>query len=99
MCLLSAELRSPTHSRTVLGMNHAPRVSPVFVEPMLSLAVPNLPEGPEWTYELKFDGFRVVGQFEIRRHSAMRLNALCAIILTWRTAHENARVIRLLWQN
>jgi ATP-dependent DNA ligase len=61
MCLLSAELRSPTRGLTVLGMNHAPRVSPVFVEPMLSLAVAKLPEGPEWRYELKFDGYRSLG--------------------------------------
>ncbi len=32
-----------------------------FVEPMLSLAVAKLPEGPEWTYELKFDGYRALG--------------------------------------
>lgn len=28
---------------------------------MLSLAVAKLPEGPEWTYELKFDGYRALG--------------------------------------
>jgi ATP-dependent DNA ligase len=32
-----------------------------FVEPMLSLAVAKLPEGPAWSYELKFDGYRVLG--------------------------------------
>ena len=32
-----------------------------FVEPMLSLAVAKLPEGPEWTFELKFDGYRTLG--------------------------------------
>jgi len=30
-----------------------------FVEPMQCLGVPTLPEGPEWTYEIKLDGFRL----------------------------------------
>jgi hypothetical protein len=36
-------------------------ISPVnarFFEPMLCLAVPKLPEGPEWQLELKLDGYR-----------------------------------------
>ena len=33
-----------------------------FVEPMLALAVTTLPEGPAWSYELKFDGYRVSGR-------------------------------------
>jgi bifunctional non-homologous end joining protein LigD len=32
-----------------------------FVAPMLALAVTKLPEGPAWTYELKFDGYRAIG--------------------------------------
>jgi DNA ligase D-like protein (predicted ligase) len=32
-----------------------------FVEPMLSLPVAKLPEGPVWSYELKFDGYRALG--------------------------------------
>jgi DNA ligase D-like protein (predicted ligase) len=32
-----------------------------FVEPMLALAVTKLPEGPTWSYELKFDGYRALG--------------------------------------
>ncbi|MFZ0680813.1 non-homologous end-joining DNA ligase [Candidatus Binatus sp.] len=28
---------------------------------MLSLAVAKLPEGPQWTYEVKFDGYRALG--------------------------------------
>ena len=32
-----------------------------FVEPMLALAVTKLPEGPTWSYELKFDGYRAIG--------------------------------------
>jgi len=32
-----------------------------FIEPMLNLAVAKLPEGAPWAYELKFDGYRVIG--------------------------------------
>jgi DNA ligase D-like protein (predicted ligase) len=32
-----------------------------FVEPMLCLAVAKLPEGDEWQYELKLDGYRALG--------------------------------------
>ena len=30
-----------------------------FIESMECLAVPTLPEGPEWSYEIKLDGFRL----------------------------------------
>jgi bifunctional non-homologous end joining protein LigD len=29
-----------------------------FVEPMYALAVQNIPDGKEWLYEVKFDGYR-----------------------------------------
>jgi len=32
-----------------------------FFKPMLCLAVPKLPEGPDWQYELKLDGYRGIG--------------------------------------
>ena len=32
-----------------------------FVAPMLSQPVAKLPEGPAWSYELKFDGYRALG--------------------------------------
>jgi bifunctional non-homologous end joining protein LigD len=31
-----------------------------FIEPMLCLAVPKLPEGPAWQYEVKLDGYRAI---------------------------------------
>src|SRR5216683_7944785 len=31
-----------------------------FVEPMACLAVADVPAGPEWEYELKFDGYRAI---------------------------------------
>src|SRR4029453_14781088 len=36
------------------------RSSPAFVAPMAARFVRNLPEGAEWTYEQKFDGFRAL---------------------------------------
>jgi ATP-dependent DNA ligase len=32
----------------------------VFIEPMECLAVPKLPDSPEWVYEIKLDGYRAV---------------------------------------
>ena len=32
----------------------------VFVEPMAATQVAELPRGPEWSYEIKFDGYRVL---------------------------------------
>jgi ATP-dependent DNA ligase len=32
-----------------------------FVEAMQCLAVAKLPEGPNWEYEIKFDGYRALG--------------------------------------
>ena len=31
-----------------------------FIEPMLLQRVPSLPEGPEWSYEVKLDGYRAL---------------------------------------
>jgi len=36
------------------------RVSPAFVTPMAAQVVKRLPEGDEWTYELKFHGYRAL---------------------------------------
>ncbi len=33
---------------------------PIFRTPMAALAVDTLPEGPEWSYELKLDGYRAL---------------------------------------
>src|SRR5436309_592323 len=32
-----------------------------FIEPMECALVPKLPEGPDWTYEVKLDGYRSIG--------------------------------------
>jgi ATP-dependent DNA ligase len=38
-----------------------------FLEPMLCRAVSELPQGPAWSYELKFDGYRGLGLRSGRR--------------------------------
>jgi len=49
------------------------RTRPVFVTPMAAQVVKRLPEGDEWIYELKFDGYRALilkdhDRVEIRSH-------------------------------
>jgi hypothetical protein len=39
----------PSHSRPL-----------IFVDPMAATQVAELPRGPEWTYEIKLDGYRVL---------------------------------------
>ena len=46
----------PRAKATEANRRFAAEVS--FVEPMYALAVKNLPEGKEWSYEVKFDGYR-----------------------------------------
>jgi ATP-dependent DNA ligase len=36
-----------------------PRQAAGFIETMDCLPVTRLPEGPEWTYEIKLDGYRL----------------------------------------
>src|SRR5688572_17305437 len=36
------------------------RVRPAFVPPMTATVVQQLPEGPEWIYEVKLDGYRAM---------------------------------------
>jgi bifunctional non-homologous end joining protein LigD len=35
-----------------------PPAKPRFIEPMYALAIKNLPDGKDWVYEVKFDGYR-----------------------------------------
>ena len=44
-----------------------PKQAAGFIETMDCLAVPKLPDGPEWTYEIKLDGYRL----EVVRTSRM----------------------------
>jgi len=44
--------------RTKLG--DQPRRKGAFIEPMQCLSVAKLPSGPEWTWEIKLDGYRAL---------------------------------------
>ncbi len=51
-----------------------------FVEPMLLLRTDRLPEGPEWTYEIKLDGYRALafkkaGKVHLRSRNDNDFNA------------------------
>ena len=39
-----------------------PPAKPFSFEPVLCVAAERPPEGPEWRYELKLDGFRAIGR-------------------------------------
>ena len=41
-------------------LNSLPVCSAIFREPMECLAVPTLPTGPDWLFEIKFDGYRAI---------------------------------------
>jgi DNA ligase D-like protein (predicted ligase) len=38
-----------------------PKTKAAFIEPMECLAVSKLPDGPQWLYEIKLDGYRALG--------------------------------------
>ena len=47
-------------NRTERTLNSLPLCSATFREPMECLAVPTLPTGPDWVFEVKFDGYRAI---------------------------------------
>ena len=51
--------RSSGSVSKVLPAKQSEVSEPRFVPPMLASLVPNLPEGPEWEYELKLNGYRL----------------------------------------
>jgi bifunctional non-homologous end joining protein LigD len=43
-----------------IDIRRLPKAKPRFIEPMKALLVKELPRGPEWIYEIKFDGVRAL---------------------------------------
>jgi hypothetical protein len=43
------------------GLDSLPKRDAAFVQPMECLAVRRLPDGVDWAYEIKLDGYRAVG--------------------------------------
>jgi len=53
--------KKPNGQRPVRLLRAAPtRKSPAFITPMAAQVVKKLPEGADWVYELKFDGYRAL---------------------------------------
>lgn len=50
-----------------INLRRLPRKKPAFVEPMKALLLDELPKGPDWIYELKFDGVRALAIKDNRR--------------------------------
>ena len=46
--------------RDLKSLRAFPKAKIRFIEPMYALAVQNLPEGKEWLYEIKLDGYRAL---------------------------------------
>lgn len=42
-------------------LDSLPKTEASFIEPMECALVPKLPDGPDWTYEVKLDGYRAIG--------------------------------------
>ncbi len=75
-----------------------PKTKATFIEPMLLLRTENLPQGADWLYEIKLDGYRALaiksgGKVQLRsrndndfteRYSSMRPRcALCRMKQSW----------------
>ena len=45
----------------VANLDSLPTREAEFIEPMECALVSKLPEGPDWSYEVKFDGYRAIG--------------------------------------
>jgi bifunctional non-homologous end joining protein LigD len=54
-------------SRPEVNLGRLPRARPAFVEPMKALLRKTLPKGPEWIFELKFDGVRALAVKQNRK--------------------------------
>src|SRR5467141_1122288 len=48
------------HREIRARLDSLPKTEASFVEPMECLSVPKLPEGLEWLWEIKFDGYRTL---------------------------------------
>src|SRR5262244_3301622 len=58
-----------------------PKTTAAFVEPMRAKLVSTLPEGDDWLYEVKFDGYRALA---IKRRAGIELRSRNDTLLTSR---------------
>jgi ATP-dependent DNA ligase len=50
----------PPYNTSLMELDSLPRREAAFLEPMECLAVVNVPEGADWIYEIKLDGYRAI---------------------------------------
>ena len=53
-------MKEPSRSDLEINFSRLPARRVEFVEPMKALLVADLPRGPQWVYEIKFDGVRAL---------------------------------------
>ncbi|PWU18530.1 MAG: ATP-dependent DNA ligase [Verrucomicrobia bacterium] len=51
---------APSPTPLKLSLPRLPKAKPGFIEPMKALLREDLPQGPQWIYEIKFDGVRTL---------------------------------------
>jgi len=52
-------------------LNALPKAKIQFIEPMYALSVQNIPEGKDWLYEVKFDGYRCLAGRDKKRSNTL----------------------------
>ena len=52
---------------TTRELSRLPAAKPRFIEPMYARLVNKLPEGEDWLYEVKFDGYRCLAARDARK--------------------------------
>jgi hypothetical protein len=63
MAIWRADLRACCQPGVVMvkkKLDSLPRREAAFIEPMECALVPNVPDGPQWVYEIKLDGYRAI---------------------------------------
>ena len=75
----------PRHTQ---GATRVPR-SPAFIPPMMAKLVDKLPEGENWTYEVKWDGYRAL-LLKNRDHVQLRSRNDNNLTASYPTVHATA---------
>ena len=57
----TSSLKGATQKEMRARLDSLPRTEASFIEPMECLSVSKLPEGHEWLWEIKLDGYRALG--------------------------------------
>ena len=57
----TSSLKGATQKEMRARLDSLPRTEASFIEPMECLSVSKLPEGHEWMWEIKLDGYRALG--------------------------------------